>query len=57
MQDAIRADQSVQFEEGKYEYMDNAENIQQQMVDAQKAEEVANKFADFEEVENGKEGK
>lgn len=50
MQDAIKADQSVQFEENKYEYLDNNEDIQQQMIDAQKAEEVANKFADFEEV-------
>ena len=54
MQDAIKADQSVQFEENKYEYLDNNEDIQQQMIDAQKAEEVANKFADFEEVENEK---
>lgn len=57
MQDAIKADQSIQFEEGKYEYLDNSEDIQKQMIDAQKAEEVANKFADFEEVEDGKEGK
>lgn len=46
MQDAIRADQSIQYEEGKYEYTDN-DNIEQQMVDAQKAQEVADKFADF----------
>lgn len=57
MQDAIKADQSIQFEEGKYEYLDNSEDIQQQMIDAQKAEEVANKFADFEEVKDEKEGK
>ena len=57
MQDAIKADPSIQFEEGKYEYLDNSEDIQKQMLDAQKAEEVANKFADFEEVEDGKEGK
>lgn len=54
MQDAIKADQSIQFEEGKYEYLDNDEDIQKQMVDAQKAEEVANKFADFEEVKDEK---
>jgi len=54
MQDAIKADQSVQFEEGKYEYLDNNEDIQQQMIDAQRAEEVANKFADFEEVKDEK---
>jgi recombination protein RecT len=57
MQDAIKADQSIQFEEGKYEYLDNSEDIQQQMIDAQKAEEVANKFSDFEEVKDEKEGK
>lgn len=54
MQDAIKADQSVQFEENKYEYLDNNEDVQQQMIDAQKAEEVANKFADFEEVKDEK---
>ena len=54
MQDAIKADQSIQFEEGKYEYLDNDEDIQQQMIDAQKAEEVASKFADFEEVDDEK---
>ena len=54
MQDAIKADQSIQFEDGKYEYLDNNDDIQQQMVDAQKDEEVANKFADFEEVKDEK---
>jgi recombination protein RecT len=57
MQDAIKADQSIQYEEGKYEYVDNEEDVQQQINDAQKAQEVANKFADFgdenEQQENG----
>lgn len=56
MQDAIKADQSVMYEANKYEY---ADNMEQQMIDAQKAQEVADKFADFdsaEEVKN-KEGK
>ena len=35
------------------DYVDNPETE----IDTKKAEEVANKFADFEEVENGKEGK
>lgn len=58
MQDAIRADQSVQYEAGKYEYTDN-ENIEQQMVDAQKAQEVADMFADFDtqDTENNKKEK
>ena len=46
MQDAIRADMSVQYEANKYEY---ADNMEQQMLDAQKAQEVADKFADFTE--------
>lgn len=42
--DAIRADQSVMRESGKYEYLDNEpENV----IDAKKAEEVAAKFARF----------
>ena len=45
MQDAIKSDQSVMYDADKYEYVDNG--IEQQMVDAQKAQEVANKFADF----------
>lgn len=56
MQDAIKADQSVQYEADKYEYMDN-ENMEQQMADAQKAQEVANKFADFDDAENNNESK
>lgn len=54
MQDAIKADQSVMYEADKYEYTDN---IEQQMVDAQKAQEVADKFADFDDVTEKKEGK
>lgn len=48
MADALKADQSVQYEDGKYEYTDNEE--QQAMYDAQKAQEVADKFSDFQEV-------
>jgi recombination protein RecT len=44
LQEAIRADQSVMREENKYEYIDNEE---QSIVDAQKAAEVAQKFAEF----------
>lgn len=46
MQEAIHADQSVMFEADKYEYLDN-EKMQQQLVDAQKAQDVAEIFADF----------
>ena len=49
MQDAINADQSVMYEQDKYEYIDNTE---QQFVDAQKAQEVANMFADFNDGES-----
>lgn len=43
MQDAIRADQSVQYQADNYEYVDNEVSV----VDEQKAVEVANMFADF----------
>ena len=56
MQDAIRADQSVQYEANKYEYMDNEADMQQQILDAQKAQEVADKFADFADSEEVKDG-
>lgn len=46
MQDAINSDQSVMYEANKYEYVDN-DNMTQQIVDAQKAQEVADKFAGF----------
>lgn len=49
MQDAIRADQSVMYEANKYEYTDNGD-IEQQMIDAQKQQEVAQKFSDYEEM-------
>ena len=49
MQDAITADQSVMFEQNKYEYVDN-QNDAQAFIDAQKAQEVADKFADFQDV-------
>lgn len=52
MQDAIRADQSVQYEQDKYEYVDNGD---QQDVDIEKAQRVADKFMDFaqEDVSEG----
>ena len=56
IQDAIKADQSVMYAADKYEYTDN-DNIEQQMVDAQKAADVAQKFADFDDVTNKKENK
>ena len=46
LSDALQADQSVQFERNKYDYVDN-----QQEVDMQKAQELAAKFADFDVVE------
>ena len=49
MQDAIRADQSVQYEQDKYEYIDNGS--EQAIIDAQKAQEVADKFAGFPAME------
>lgn len=50
MQDALKADQSIMFERDKYEYLDNESD--QAALDMAKAQEVANKFADFEEVNN-----
>lgn len=44
LQEAILADQSVMREENKYEYTDNEEDA---IIDAQKAQEVAEKFANF----------
>lgn len=58
MKDAIRADQSVQFEADQYEYFDNKD--EQAFIDAQQAAEVAKKFEDFNgngESEDKKEGK
>ena len=52
MQDAIRADQSVQYEQDKYEYVDNGDH---QDVDIEKAQRVADKFMEFaqEDVSEG----
>ncbi len=50
MQDAIKSDQSVMYEADKYEYIDNG--IEQQIVDAQKAQEVASKFEGFSDEQN-----
>lgn len=44
LKDAIIADQSVMREENKYEYVDNEKSA---ILDAQKAQQVADKFADF----------
>ena len=55
MQDAIKSDQSVMYNADKYEYVDNS--IEQQMIDAQKAQDVAAKFADFDNTEEIKENK
>ena len=55
MQDALKADQSIMYERNKYEYIDN----DQADIDIVKAQEVAEKFADFndaEDVTNKKEG-
>lgn len=48
MQEAIRADQSVMRKENEYEYVDNESDTS--IVDAQKAQEVAETFAQFSEV-------
>lgn len=50
MQDAIRADQSVQYEANKYEYIDN-DNSTQQILDAQKAQEISDMFNDYQTAE------
>ena len=52
MQDAIKADQSVMFGQDNYQYMDN--EGEQAIIDAQKAQAVAQKFADYEDVSNTK---
>lgn len=49
LQEAIIADQSVMREENNYEYTDNDE---QQIIDAQKAQEVASKFEGFSDEQN-----
>lgn len=48
LQEAILADQAIMREENKYDYADNEE---QAIFDAQKAQEVAEKFANFVEDE------
>lgn len=50
MQDAIRADQSVQYEANKYEYIDN-DNSTQQILDAQKSQEISDMFSDYQTAE------
>ena len=53
MQDALKADQSIMFERDKYEYLDN----DQADIDIAKAQAVAEKFQDFAEAEEVKDGK
>lgn len=48
MRDAIKADQSIIRADGVYDYTDNP---QQSEIDAEKAQDVAKKFADFSEEE------
>ena len=48
MSDAMQADQSVMFERNKYSYLDN----DQSDIDMAKAQAVAEKFADFNEVQD-----
>lgn len=55
LQDAIVADQSIMREENKYDYVDNDDD--QRIVDAQKAQAVADMFADFPEMEDQQEKK
>lgn len=50
MQEAIKSDQSIMYEADKYEYIDNG--IEQQIIDAQKAQEVASKFEGFSDEQN-----
>lgn len=53
MQDAIKADQSVQYAADKYEYLDNDVDIQEQMSEAEKAQETAKIFEDWSDSEGG----
>lgn len=53
LQEALKADQSVMSEADSYEYVDNED--EQSIFDAQKAQEVADKFADFEDAQENKE--
>lgn len=50
MQDAIRADQSIQYKENEYEYIDNEDNS----IDMEKAAAVQKAFADFDGTEDVK---
>lgn len=46
MKDALQADQAVQFERNKYDYMDN----DKAEIDMARAQELASKFDDFQDV-------
>lgn len=52
LQDAILADQSVMRDENNFDYVDN--ESEQAIYDAQKAQEVAEKFADYETLNENK---
>lgn len=52
LQEAIIADQAIMREENKYDYVDNDDSV---IIDAQKAQEVADKFRDFNEGEQSNE--
>lgn len=49
LKDAMQADQAVMYERNKYEYVDN----DQAEIDMAKAQAVADKFANFEDVTDG----
>lgn len=49
LQDAIKADQSIQFDKDDTRYLDSDK---QEEIDLEKAQAVADKFADFEDVTN-----
>ena len=50
--DALKADQSIQFERNKYDYLDNDTSD----VDMQKAQELSAKFADYQDVTEQQDG-
>lgn len=53
MQDAIRADQSIQFNPNEYKYIDGTEE-NEEGIDMEKAQKLAEKFAEFTEAEEVK---
>lgn len=53
MQEAIRADQSIQFNPNEYKYIDGTEE-NEEGIDMEKAQKLAEKFAEFTEAEEVK---